>query len=253
MKNPRLKYLANTTFEALRSSVAANLDRYISGDFKDLMTDGEWGVELRLEADLSPLAALDPSRTPEAEIQNSLLVGDALRGLTPVLAYEEGIWVRLTHVECLKYSRERWLSGNNNEVKLVAAIHDHFFADKRDRRRDDNALSRLWWNWYIAGMISPHDKRAALEVILQRADYRSNLIERSLTGSRLPLSAGVVRAAKVHPSIMATEASFRSFMKVVNKRGSGIVFEALSESEIDHFMQDCVRRAASFDPLVDVA
>jgi hypothetical protein len=42
-------------------------------------------------------------------------------------------------------------------------------------------------------------------------------------------------------------------MKVVNKRGSGVVFEALSESEIDHFMQDCVRRAASSATLADAA
>lgn len=253
MKNTRLKYLSNTTTEGLRGTVTANLDRYRSGDFSDLMNDGEWGVELRLEAELSPLAELDPSGTPEAEISNSLLVGDALAGLTPVLAYEEGIWVRLTHVECLEYSRQRWLSGKGDQAQLVNAIYKHFFADTLDRRRDDNALSRLWWNWYIAGMITQDDRRAALEVMLKRADNRLSLIERSLTGSRLPLVAGVVRIAHTHPSIMASEASFRSFMKVVNKRGSGLVFEALSESEVDHFMYDCVRRAALFAPLADAA
>ncbi len=251
--NARLKYLSTTTTEALRERVVSNLDRYRSGDFKDLMRDGEWGVELQLEADLSSLAKLDSSGAPEAEINNSLLVGDALAGLTPVLAYEEGIWVRLTHVECLEYSRQRWLVGKRDETQLASAIHKHFFADTLDRRRDDNALSRLWWNWYIAGMVTPDDRRAALEVILKRADNRLSLIERSLTGSRLPLMAGVVRVVRTYPSIMATESSFRRFMKVVNKRGSGVVFEALNESEIAHFMQDCVQRASLYGAVAESA
>ncbi len=105
----KLKYLSNETISSLRTGVAANLDRYRNGDFDDLMSAGEWALELDLNVDLFSLADLDPCGTPDAEIANSRLVWTVLGRLTPALACEEGIWARLTHVECLGFARDRWI------------------------------------------------------------------------------------------------------------------------------------------------
>lgn len=244
----RLKYLSNATLEALRDSVDANAERYRAGDFSDLMRDGEWSIELQLEVDLSPLAELDPSNTPEAEVNNSRLVWQALHGLPPSLAYEEGIWVRLTHAECLEFSRNRWLTEGSDDLELVKAVQRHFFADTLTRRRDDNAVSRLWWNAYIANKVAPDDNLDALQIMLMKADMRANIIERSLTGSRPSLTAGILRAVRNQPWVTESEASFRSFMKALNRMGGGVVFEAMTEHEIDTFMLDCALRAGM--PLV---
>jgi hypothetical protein len=244
----RIKYLSNATIETLRSRISDNAARYRSGDFSDLMNDGEWGVELQLEADLSMLNDLDASGKPEAEIGNSLLVWKALQHLPPSLAYEEGIWVRLTHVECLDYARRRWLSTARDEKEFQGNVEVHFFAATRTRRRDDNAISRLWWNAYLAHGIAPDNPRSALQLLLKRADSRLSLVERPYTATRMPLVAGIMRAADCHPWITATETSFRSFMKVLNRLGGGRVFEAIPDQEIDAFLLDCAERAGMNEP-----
>lgn len=243
----RLKYISNSTVESLRLAVANNVERYHSGNFQDLMTEGEWAVELQLEADLKPLSDLESSGKPEAEIRNSLLVWRALSHLPASLAYEEGIWVRLTHVECLDFTRQRWLSGKHTDEELKRKIEAHFFADTRTRRRDDNAISRLWWNAYLAHNIAPSNPRSALNLLLSRADARLSLVERPFTGSRVALVAGIMRLSDHHPWITAAEGNFRSFMKVVNRLGGGQVFEAMSDKTIDEFLIGCAQKAGMSD------
>lgn len=241
----RLKYLSNATVDTLRDNVAANLDRYRSGDFSDMMATGEWSIELNLDVDLSPLADLDPANKSEAEIANSRLVWKALSGLTPTLACEEGIWTRLTHVECLDFSRARWLDANSENEGLIGDVEKHFFAPGLTARRDDNAISRLWWNAYIAHIAIPGPGLEALEMILKRADVRLNLVERSLTASRPALAAGIVRVMRRQDWLTGREDNFRSFMKTLNRLGGGVVFESMPEADVDAFMDDCATRAGA--------
>ena len=86
-----------------------------------------------------------------------------------------------------------------------------------------------------------------MNVILKKADIRSNFVERSLTASRPALTAGMVRIMQREAKITEREDSFRSFMRSVNKLGGGIVFEAMSEADIDAFMKLCAARAGLLD------
>jgi hypothetical protein len=244
----RLKYLASATVDGLRARIAENLALYRAGSFADLMQHGEWSVELELDVDLSPLADLDPAPTAVAEIRNSRLVWKALGNLKPSLAFEEGIWVRLTHVECLEYSRSRWLRPDATPEESDKQVGVHFFARTLNGRRDDNAISRLWYNAHIAHQTIPDPTLPALDVMLRRADSRLTFLERSLTGSRAQLAAGVVRACVSQNWINATEENFRVFMKVLNRRGGGRIFEAMSDLQIDAFMLDCAIRAGMKAP-----
>ncbi len=241
----RLKYLSAGTVETLRQEIAANTDRYKSGDFSDSMASGDWSIELGIDIDLAPLSELDPAGSPQAEIENSRLVWRALHRITPSLAYEEGIWVRLTHVECLDYCRRRWLGDGWDKAATERTIRDHFFADTLTRRRDDNAVSRLWWNAYVANLAAPGPDLEALDLILGKADIRLNFVERSATVSRPPLAGGIVRIMRREPWITDKEANFRSFMRTLNRLGGGMVFEMMTPDEIDSFMESCAARAGA--------
>ena len=243
----RLKYLASRTVDDIRAKISQNLALYRGGDFSALMREGEWSVELALDVDLAPLADLDPEPSAAAEAKNSRLVWRALGHLKPSLAYEEGIWVRLTHVECLEYSRNRWLAAEADDAEIEKQAALHFFARTLNGRRDDNAISRLWYNAYIAYKTIQDPALPALDVMLRRADSRLTFLERSLTGSRARLAAGVVRAGSSQPWINASEGNFREFMKVLNRRGGGRVFEAMSDEQIDTFMLECARHAGMPD------
>jgi Family of unknown function (DUF6339) len=243
MTAARLKYLSNATVEGLRENLSENLDRYRSGNFDDLVATGDWSIELNLDVDLAPLSGLDPSGTPEAEIANSRLVWKSLHGLTPTLACEEGVWTRLTHVEGLDFARSRWLRPDMDNDAVEKAVADHFFAPTLTGRRDDNAVSRLWWNAYIAHLAAPGSDLKALDLILKKADIRSNFVERSLTASRPPLAAGIVRIMRREDWVTNREENFRAFMRTLNRLGGGMVFESMSEADVDTFMDQCAGRA----------
>lgn len=236
-----LRYFSDRVLEALRTSVGANLERYRSTGFNDLANDPGWDVPVGVEFDVDKLATLDrsmPMNIVSVDLPNSLIVGEALAGLSPAMANEERIWARLAHIEAIEYCRARWVEGRD-EQKHEALVLDHFFARTQTGVRDDHALSRLWWNHHIAKTCMPDDVAGALGLIMKTADIRSNFVERIWMTSRQNIAGAVLRAMRDDAWITATEGNFRLFMKALNRLGGGIVFEVLSALEVDDFVAQC--------------
>ena len=240
-----LKYLSDSALFQLSDSISENIDRYIRDGFEDYASREGWDISLKIDFDRDLLATLDTTRQRaivEIDLTNSIIVGKALENLTPSRANEERIWVRLSHLEAFEYSRIRWLTGKEG-ADLYPAIKKHFFAPTQTHIRDDHALSRLWWNYHIARTCMREDIDRALKLILKTADIRSNFVERIWMNSRKKFAAAVLRAMETQEWITDAEQNFREFMKVLNRQGGGIVFEALSESEADAFVQQCADQA----------
>lgn len=237
----RLLHVSESKLSELREGVERNLERYLTSGFSDLVGYPGWSLELALEVDLSSLAELDGSgNRAETDLRNTLLVDRVLGSMSPSLANEERIWVRLSHVECLAYSRERWLSATATDEARVAAVRKHLFAATHTGIRDDHAIARLWWNAFIVRRCFPHDVERGLSLLLRSADVRSNFVERVWLTSRRPLAAGVFRKMDRDERVLASEESFRRFMKTLNVLGGGLVFEAMRESSIDALLDRCV-------------
>lgn len=239
-----IKYLSQQASDYLYDSIKNNLDLYKNGDFQELADGVGKSIDLSVNADLSPLKGLVAKNDTESEIQNSMLVWNALNMLNPSLACENRLWSRLSHVECLEYARGRWLNvDENDDDKIVQDISTHFFANTLTKYRDDNAIARLWWNAYIAKLASPDNQEEALRIILKRADIRSNFIERSRTVSRAPIASGVVRIMLSNSWLTDHEINYREFMKELNKLGGGKVFELWDDQRVDEFMDICFSSA----------
>lgn len=234
----KLKCLSERTVSDLYNNIQENIERYKTGSFEDLATMYGWSVELQLAVDLEPLKYLEGKIGAEYEIKNALLVWQALSNLPPSMACENRIWTRLTHLEGLAFSRERWLK-NLKEEHIVKSVRDHFFADTRTKWRDDNALSRLWWIAFIAAQVRSVDQKTVLEFILGKADFRLNFVERPWISSRPRLAASIIRGMMKDNWITAKEDNFRNLMKQVNKFGGGVLFEAWDDKEIDDFVIHC--------------
>lgn len=239
----QVKYLSETKLEELKISVADNLERYRSGEFVGLSADNGWSISSDLaHVDFDILSSLDCTDRVSADIHNSIIVYAALGGMTPALAMEERVWARLTHLECLDYARARWpIKGD--EQSQVKNIISHFFAPGRTGVRDDNAVSRLWWNMHIAHIADPSDPEGALSLILKTADIRKQIVERPNTAARKPLIKALMRAMRVNQWITSTEAAFRRFMVELNRDAGGVLFEVHSEAVIDSVMLRCAERA----------
>lgn len=174
MTSTPLKYLSQVIVDELIDNISKNRDRYSTGDFLDLSCENGWEIESdKVKIDLDMLADLDGTdRTAEADVRNSLIVYRSMPDMTPAFARDERMWVRLTHVECLQYSRARWIKKADGE-SLEQAVLDHFFAEGRTGIRDDNAISRLWWNMHVATIADPNDPEGALRLILKNCRYSS--------------------------------------------------------------------------------
>ena len=183
----RLLYVGQQVADDLKNKVSENIVRYREGNFLDFEAAGDWRISLSFDADLARLHALESDGGSESEIKNSLLVGEVLSKLTPTLARENRIWIRLSHIECLEYSRKRWLQADMDDDDLAEAVSKHFFAPTLTTCRDDHAVSRLWWNYRIARQLVPEAPDRALKVILARADIRLNFLERPGVAARATL------------------------------------------------------------------
>lgn len=240
----KLTHVSESKLEELRTNIARNLERYCGTGFADVTHDPGWAIELDDNIDLTILHELDGSdNRSESDLRNTKLVDRALGNLSPSLANEERIWVRLSHVEAFTYSRDRWLKSVPSDDAKVAAIETHFFARTQTRIRDDHAVSRLWWNAFVVKRCYPADFEKGLELLLSTADVRSNIVERIWLTGRRRLAAGMFRKMDTDPRVLASERSFREFMKALNFLGGGIVFEAMSDTEVDDFLSRCVNHA----------
>ncbi len=244
MNVSKLKFISEGVLDQLREQIPQNISRYTTGDFLDLEKENGWAIETKtVEIDGAELAALEHGGTSaDVEVRNSLRVYRALKGMTPSLAREERIWTRLTHIECLEYSRSRWLDGEKPD-EIPALISKHFFSRTLTETRDDNALGRLWWNGHIAMIASPENPERGLRLVLKTADIRSNLVERTRMVSRPILAQALLRTMEAEPWITSVEAHFREFMKVVNRNGGGILFEVLDLSDTQSFLETCALQA----------
>lgn len=237
-------YVGQQVADALKHDVEENLERYRKGDFSDLEEAGNWRIPLSIGAEVEVLADLVPETGAEIELANSVLVGKTLAGLTPSLAREERLWIRLSHVEALKYARGRWLKKEMSDDAALKRVKAHFFAPSLTGCRDDHAVARLWWNYHIAGKIMPDDPERALAAILARADIRLSLVERPGIGARPVLAKGVVlMLEEPGTGLKDDERLFRAFMKRLNLKGAGIVFEVWPENRVQDFMKKCLEEA----------
>jgi hypothetical protein len=239
-----LRFVSEDVLRSLRLDIHSNLERYRSGAFTDLAKGNGWSIETRqVRVDVAALEQLNMGEQSAAtDAKNSKIIYGALSGMTPAIATEERLWVRLSHIECLRYGRSRWLEGVKDE-DLAKQVQLHLFAAGRTGVRDDNALSRLWWNMHVATLADPEDPHGALDVILTRADLRMQLVERPNTAARPSLARAIVRGMRREPDLAKNDSNFRDFMKIVNREGGGILFETWRDPEIDSFISRCVQTA----------
>lgn len=243
MSQKKLRYLGKKALDNLYTEILENIERYRSGDFLDLVAQGNWNSELSIAVDLGILQDLDPSGGPEVEVENSLLVWKALHAMTPAMACEDRIWTRLSHVECLEYSRARWLDKKKDDTATAKSVRTHFFAPSLTACRDDHSIGRLWWNAKIAKDIRPSDQKSALELILKSADIRLSFVERSWTSSRQSIASAILKIMENQSWVTDSESNYRNFMKVINRQGGGKVFELMSPTQLDKFITKCYMTA----------
>lgn len=224
----------------LREKIQKNLDRYVSGDFEDILTSDYVIPVKETEINIDEISQLVPKSGGNFDVDNSLIVYGALKGINRYLARDERLWVWLTHGPCLKYSRERWLIEGAKEEKLVSLIKDHFFASGARGFERNNAVACLWWWAEIVSKYPHTNLKTALEVFLHQTDVRASIIERPTSSqSAFPAIMNVLiekyqsdEKVSFFKREKGNTATYRRWLSEINRHGGIKFYEALPETEV---------------------
>ena len=224
-----IKLFRASTVTDLFNSIEKNLETYRSGSFEGLLTDTSLLLDSSCTLNPGAISSVVCNESDENEVQCCIGVSNGLQGVTAYLARDERLWVRLTHIEFLKYTRQRWAIPKD-DTKAVAHIKKHFFAKGARGIERDNAISRLWWMTEICKKVEGLTLQEALTAFLFQSDVRANIVERPTTSQNAALLSAVVN--KLHESYLGDKAlygreKFRSVMKKLNIEGGVRLLEVL--------------------------
>jgi hypothetical protein len=118
-----------------------NLELVSSGSYElDDMYFSTFDFQIKLIEDTSGLH----------DFENSKIIYEIFKNLTPSDANDERLWVRLTHDHCHKYVIKRWMTASNGKEKSKDVIKDRFFFKGRSQNYIIIFLfSRLLWIDFI--------------------------------------------------------------------------------------------------------
>jgi hypothetical protein len=227
----------------LTRQIEHNLEKYRSGDFQYLISDSSNLIETEFETNDEELAKITCTSGDFNEVQCCLGTYLGLPKISAYLARDQRLWVYLTHIVLLDYSRQRWPIPKDN-AKAVAHIKKHFFASGARGIERDNAASRLWWMASICSKVKGMTLERSLTAFLFQSDVRANIIERPTTSQNVSLLSAVVQ--KLDQSYQGNKElynreKFRSVMKDLNLQGGIKLLEVLEDAEIKRIVNKCAR------------
>ena len=229
----RLRYFTTESLETLRLAVPSRLDWYYSPDdtLESILSQCS-SRESRLPIpNLSGRLVLNEDQPSVTDIDNAILVYDSLRDLTSHQASIERMWVYLCHCDCPGYVAHRWLKRRpENTEQAVRKVYNHFYATGNRAFIRDNGVSRLWWLGKVAHDVAPEDPKQFLEILLNRQDVRSALMERpavSMNKRVLREIYNVMQYYWTNGRELFERDVFRNWMIALNRRGGVVLFDAL--------------------------
>ncbi len=236
-----VKMVSLATVESLVSSVPMNMHLYRGAGFASESSTLGWNIEVPgVYWDDSFPMHLSSADDESSEIENSYIVHSALRGMTPAIARDERIWVRLCHAELFDYAQKRWMTSSGLSE---GAVSKHFFASGVVGSRDDNSIGRLWWNGHVASVAFPSDVRRGLVALLRRANIRKQVIDRADSAFRSALIGPLLTVIEGSAWINENDRAIATFMKSVNRRFGGLVLEDVPVGDVRNELEKCLEAA----------
>lgn len=238
----KARFFKEKYLKELELNIAENLELYRAGNFDLVTNNTDNYFEVAFEVDEVKLKTLLPSNKNDAEVQNCILIFEAMLNLTHFHARDARLWVYLTHTVLLPYSRARWAIPAN-DVEAIKYIKDHYFCFGTRGVERTNAASRLWWMAALCNRVQDMDFKEALTVFLYKSDVRANIIERPSTSQCLNIFSAILR--KLHISYLADKKLFerdlfRPAMKKLNLAGGVKLLGVLPEQQLNALVAECL-------------
>jgi len=241
----KANFLKSSKVNELQTSIKDNLESYRIGNFDFLVSDTSCHFETSLDIDEAKLALVSCDTSNLKEVENCVLMYEAMGDISHYLARDERLWVYLCHTALLSYAKTRWPIPEDDE-KAIKHIKTHFFCNGARGIERDNAASRLWWQASLCKRADGISFVDALTCFLHQSDVRANIIERPTTSQNIRVFSAVLK--KLHASYKSNGAlferlRFRSVMKELNLIGGVKLLAALPEPHITKILEQCIKKA----------
>lgn len=165
------------------------------------------------------------------EIENTKIIYNAFRELTPTQASDPRLWSYLTHVTCWNYMRKRWPVEKLAKDKKLDYIKDRYFIQKTNLRTlTHNGISRLWWFGYLTYDETRENPWELTETLLKGTDLPTSLLERAI-GANKNIRNGVLEFFYENPALI-TSKSVQEILKLLNLVGGVRNLPFLTTDEI---------------------
>ncbi len=243
----KVNFLKAKKVQELLTKIPENLELYRTGNFGFLMNESSYHLESRLEIDEQKLAAISCDKTNLKEVENCVLIYQALDNISHYLARDERLWVYLTHTHLLEYTRARWPIPEDN-IQAIKHIKTHFFCIGARGIERDNAASRLWWLASLCNRTKGLSFEDALTCFLYQSDVRANIVERPTTSQNIHVFSAIIKkldeSYKSNKELFERE-RFRSFMKELNLIGGIKLLAALPETLVLQILDQCIAKTSA--------
>jgi len=228
----------------LTREIEQNLEKYRNGDFQYLTSDVSNFIETEYEVNHQELEKIKVIDGDFNEVQCCLGAFNGLPKISAYLARDQRLWVYLTHIVLLDYTRQRWPIPQDKE-KAIKHIKKHFFASGARGIERDNAISRLWWMASICSKVEGLTLEKSLTAFLFQSDVRANIVERPTTSQNVVLLSTVIR--KLDQSYQGDKElygreKFRTVMKELNLQGGIKLLEVLEPKEVERIVTRCASK-----------
>jgi Family of unknown function (DUF6339) len=238
----KARFFKEKYLKELELNIAENLELYRAGNFDLVANNTDNYFEVAFEVDEVKLKSLLPSNKNEAEVQNCMLIYEAMQNLTHFHARDARLWVYLTHTVLLPYTRARWVIPAD-DVAAIKFIKDHFFCIANRGVERNNAASRLWWLAALCNRTQGLGLKDALTTLLYQSDVRASIVERPTTSQCLNIFSAVLR--KLHESYHTDKKLFerslmREAMKKLNLEGGVKLLGILPEQQVNALVAKCL-------------
>ncbi len=228
----------------LTREIERNLEKYRDGDFQYLKSDVSNFIETDYEINHQEVEKIKVIDGDFNEVQCCLGAFNGLPNISAYLARDQRLWVYLTHIVLLDYTRQRWPIPQDKE-KAIKHIKKHFFASGARGIERDNAISRLWWMASICSKVEGLTLEKSLTAFLFQSDVRANIVERPTTSQNVVLLSTVIR--KLDQSYQGDKElygreKFRTVMKELNLQGGIKLLEVLEPKEVERIVTRCASK-----------
>lgn len=230
----------NSLVNTLRSSVPANLNKYLRDDpwIEEVSTRSAREMPTTVEL-AGPIPLESPENGNLKDTENAIHLHRALCHLTPLQARDPRLWTRMCHVEFWPYMRLRWPVDKHmgNPARAVRFVESRYFvAQSQSRALVRNGMARLWWTAQLSHDGELENPYELTTVLLSTLDITQQILERGIGRADNVLKGFLAFLLRNSNTILkggdTNRARIRLLAKHLNMYGGISVLDCLRQSDV---------------------